>query len=171
MSVKELKQTITDGGLSHADCFEKPELRMRATAALDKGATPPGTSTIRLSPGTFRQGLNQLDIIQRNRAARMSGATDAAERGGTPVGGETGGQGKEGGGEASGRLDPARSSNENYPLGALCGHLVHITSRAASFALRANQQTVRVGRGMDNDLIVNAQGGVVRARVYVYMCV
>ena len=34
MSVKELKKTITDAGLSHADCFEKPELRKRAVEAM-----------------------------------------------------------------------------------------------------------------------------------------
>ena len=37
MSVKELKNTIDDAGLSHADCFEKPELRKRAAEALAKG--------------------------------------------------------------------------------------------------------------------------------------
>jgi hypothetical protein len=37
MSVKELKKVITDGGLSHADCFEKSELRKRAGEALEKG--------------------------------------------------------------------------------------------------------------------------------------
>ena len=35
MSVKELKKTITEAGLSHADCFEKPELRRRAVDALE----------------------------------------------------------------------------------------------------------------------------------------
>ena len=38
MSVKELKKTITDAGLSHDDCFEKPELRVRAAAALEEVA-------------------------------------------------------------------------------------------------------------------------------------
>ena len=37
VGVKELKKTIDDAGLSHADCFEKPELRKRATEALAKG--------------------------------------------------------------------------------------------------------------------------------------
>ena len=34
MSVKELKKTIADARLSHADCFEKPELRKRAVEAM-----------------------------------------------------------------------------------------------------------------------------------------
>jgi ankyrin repeat protein len=38
LSVKELKKTITDAGLSHADCFEKPELCSRAFEALEKKA-------------------------------------------------------------------------------------------------------------------------------------
>ena len=38
LRVKELKKIITDAGLSHADCFEKPELRRRAVEALEMGA-------------------------------------------------------------------------------------------------------------------------------------
>ena len=38
LSVKELKKTITDARLSHGDCFEKSELRVRAVAALGKRA-------------------------------------------------------------------------------------------------------------------------------------
>ena len=36
MSVSDLKNLITGAGLSHADCFEKPELRARAIEALAK---------------------------------------------------------------------------------------------------------------------------------------
>ena len=36
LSVKELKKTITDAGLSHQDCFEKPMLRVRAVEALER---------------------------------------------------------------------------------------------------------------------------------------
>ena len=38
MSVKELKALITKAGLSHTDCFEKSELRLRAREALAKTA-------------------------------------------------------------------------------------------------------------------------------------
>ena len=38
MSVKELKALITKAGLSHADCFEKSDLRQRAREALAKTA-------------------------------------------------------------------------------------------------------------------------------------
>ena len=37
LRVKELKKIIDDAGLSHADCFEKPELRRRAVEALEMG--------------------------------------------------------------------------------------------------------------------------------------
>ena len=36
MSVRELKKLIVNAGLSHADCFEKPELRIRARDAINK---------------------------------------------------------------------------------------------------------------------------------------
>ena len=36
MSVKELKATIENAGLSHVDCIEKPDLRMRAVEALEQ---------------------------------------------------------------------------------------------------------------------------------------
>lgn len=44
MSVKELKKTIAEAGLSHADCFEKPDLRARAVEALNAGPTAPGAA-------------------------------------------------------------------------------------------------------------------------------
>ena len=44
MSVRELKKTIADAGLSHDDCFEKPELRVRAAAALEEVAGGRGKS-------------------------------------------------------------------------------------------------------------------------------
>ena len=44
MSVKELKQIITDAGLSHADCVEKSELRARAAEAIEKAPTPGGAA-------------------------------------------------------------------------------------------------------------------------------
>lgn len=34
MSVKQLKRTISEAGLTHADCLEKSELRTRARQAL-----------------------------------------------------------------------------------------------------------------------------------------
>ena len=34
ISIKEMKALITKAGLSHADCFEKSDLRLRAREAL-----------------------------------------------------------------------------------------------------------------------------------------
>ena len=42
LKVKQLKALIQAAGLSHADCFEKSDLRARATAA-QANAPPPGT--------------------------------------------------------------------------------------------------------------------------------
>ena len=39
MSIKEMKALITKAGLSHADCFEKSDLRQRAREALAKTAS------------------------------------------------------------------------------------------------------------------------------------
>ena len=39
MSIKEMKALITNAGLSHADCFEKSDLRQRAREALAKTAS------------------------------------------------------------------------------------------------------------------------------------
>ena len=39
MSIKEMKALITKAGLSHADCFEKSDLRLRAREALAKTAS------------------------------------------------------------------------------------------------------------------------------------
>ena len=41
MSIKEMKALITKAGLSHADCFEKSDLRQRAREALAKTASAP----------------------------------------------------------------------------------------------------------------------------------
>ena len=43
MSIKEMKALITKAGLSHADCFEKSDLRQRARfarCAVDTGGVP-----------------------------------------------------------------------------------------------------------------------------------
>ena len=39
MSIKEMKALIAKAGLSHADCFEKSDLRQRAREALAKTAS------------------------------------------------------------------------------------------------------------------------------------
>ena len=44
MAVRELKKTITDAGLSHADCFEKNELRERAVEALRRKQREPSAT-------------------------------------------------------------------------------------------------------------------------------
>ena len=56
MAVRELKKIITDAGLSHADCFEKNELRERAVEALKKeaaGALGNLSRTLRLLASTY----------------------------------------------------------------------------------------------------------------------
>ena len=52
LKVKQLKALIQAAGLSHADCFEKSDLRARATAAQAKLAAAPAPKPIaRTAPG------------------------------------------------------------------------------------------------------------------------
>ena len=58
LKVKQLKALIQAAGLSHADCFEKSDLRARATAAQAKLAAAPAPKPKKKSLVTCRRGGN-----------------------------------------------------------------------------------------------------------------
>ena len=63
MSVKELKKTITKAGLSHEDCFEKSELRVRAIAAMKRLASSPLSCRVDAVLSKVRMGMG-MGIFQ-----------------------------------------------------------------------------------------------------------
>ena len=71
MSVPELKNLIAGAGLSHADCFEKPELRARAIEALAKGTAETevgGAAGEAAGESSSRAHPNELDPLSHHFA-------------------------------------------------------------------------------------------------------
>jgi len=72
LKVKQLKALIQAAGLSHADCFEKSDLRARATAAQAKLAAAP-------APKPKKKSLMEIHTAWRAECGRAQAEYDATK--------------------------------------------------------------------------------------------
>ena len=72
LKVKQLKALIQAAGLSHADCFEKSDLRARATQAQAKLAAAP-------APKPKKKSLMEIHTAWRAECARAQAEYDATK--------------------------------------------------------------------------------------------
>ena len=76
LKVKQLKALIQAAGLSHADCFEKSDLRARATAAQAKLAAAPAPKpkkkSLSLVSGAYEKMVLQTSRLQVQFYTRLS---------------------------------------------------------------------------------------------------